>query len=76
MNRQPQSKEPLQRRRPSLMTTVRAVLWGFLGVRRKDDYQKDIERLNPLHLIAVGLVLALLFVVGLMVLVNWAVKVA
>jgi uncharacterized membrane protein YqjE len=58
------------------MTTVRAVLWGFLGVRRKDDYQKDIERLNPLHLIAVGLVLALLFVVGLMVLVNWAVKVA
>ena len=75
MNRQPQSKEPLQRR-PSLMTTVRAVLWGFLGVRHKDDYQKDIERLNPLHLIAVGLVLALLFVVGLMVLVNWAVKVA
>ena len=75
MNRQPQSKMPLQRR-PSLMTTVRAVLWGFLGVRRKDDYQKDIERLNPLHLIAVGLVLALLFVVGLMVLVNWAVKVA
>ena len=75
MNRQLQSKEPLQRR-PSLMTTVRAVLWGFLGVRRKDDYQKDIERLNPLHLIAVGLVLALLFVVGLMVLVNWAVKVA
>ena len=75
MNRQPQSKESLQRR-PSLMTTVRAVLWGFLGVRRKDDYQKDIERLNPLHLIAVGLVLALLFVVGLMVLVNWAVKVA
>ena len=75
MNRQPQSKEPLQRI-PSLMTTVRAVLWGFLGVRRKDDYQKDIERLNPLHLIAVGLVLALLFVVGLMVLVNWAVKVA
>lgn len=75
MNRQPQSKKPLQRR-PSLITTVRAVLWGFLGVRRKDDYQKDIERLNPLHLIAVGLVLALLFVVGLMVLVNWAVKVA
>ncbi len=75
MNRQPQSKKPLQRS-PSLITTVRAVLWGFLGVRRKDDYQKDIERLNPLHLIAVGLVLALLFVVGLMVLVNWAVKVA
>ena len=67
---------PPHQRKPSVMTTVRAVLWGFLGVRRKADYQKDIDRLNPLHLIAVGLVLALLFVLGLMVLVNWAVKVA
>ncbi len=64
------------RRKPPLWVTVRAVLWGFLGVRRKADYQQDIERLNPLHLIAVGIVLAFLFVAGLIVLVNWVVKVA
>jgi uncharacterized membrane protein YidH (DUF202 family) len=55
------------------MATLRAVLWAFLGVRRKSDYQQDIERLNPLHLMAVGVVVALLFVFGLMFLVNWVV---
>lgn len=64
------------RRKPALLATIRAVLWGFLGVRRKADYQHDVERLNPLHLIAVGVVLAIVFVLGLIVLVNWVVKVA
>ena len=35
------------------------------------DYQRDIARLNPLHLIAVGVGMAFLFVLGLIVLVNW-----
>jgi uncharacterized membrane protein YidH (DUF202 family) len=67
---------PPNQRRAGLWTTVSAVLWGFLGVRRRSDYQKDIERLNPLHLIAVGVVVALVFVLGLMALANWAVSVA
>jgi hypothetical protein len=67
---------PAHRRKPRLLDTVRAVLWGFLGVRRKSDYQEDIHKLNPLHLMAVGVVLAFLFVIGLMVLASWAVKVA
>ena len=61
------------KRSGSLMATTVAVLWGFLGVRRKDDYQKDIARLNPLHLMAVGVAMAFLFVIGLMLLVNWVV---
>lgn len=52
------------------------MLWGFLGVRRNADYQKDIERLNPLHIIAVGVVLAFLFVLALIALANWAVKIS
>jgi len=64
---------PSHRRRGSLAATVRAVLWGFLGVRRNADYQQDIVRLNPLHLMAVGVVMAILFVIGLMLLVNWVV---
>jgi len=64
---------PAHRRRGSFMGTVKAVLWGFLGVRRQADYQKDIERLNPLHLMAVGVVMAFLFVLGLILLVNWVV---
>ena len=62
---------PAHRRKGSLVETVRAVLWGFLGVRRRTDFDKDVARLNPLHLMAVGVVMAFLFVAGLIVLVNW-----
>jgi hypothetical protein len=63
--------EPLHKRKGSFIGTVKAVLWGFLGVRRNADYQNDIAKLNPLHLIAVGLGMALLFVLALILLVNW-----
>jgi len=43
-------------------------------VRKNSEYQKDLGRLNPFHVIAVGLVAALLFVVGLIALAHWAVQ--
>jgi Protein of unknown function (DUF2970) len=46
--------EALHKRKTPLLLTVKAVLWGFLGVRRNSDYQDDIAKLNPLHLMAVG----------------------
>jgi len=49
---------PAQQRPGSLFGTVKAVLWGFLGVRRRADFQEDVARLNPLHLMAVGVVMA------------------
>ncbi len=52
--------------------TVGAVLWGFLGVRRGSDYQQDIRQLRPLPLLVVGVLLVLLFVLGLMALAHWA----
>jgi uncharacterized membrane protein YidH (DUF202 family) len=63
--------EPLHQRKGSWLATVNAVLWGFLGVRRQTDYQSDIAKLNPLHIVAVGIVMTFLFVFGLMFLVNW-----
>jgi uncharacterized membrane protein YidH (DUF202 family) len=68
------SDTPLHKRKGSLLGTVKAVLWGFLGVRRNADYQQDIAKLNPVHLIAVGLVMALVFVFSLIFLVNWVVS--
>jgi len=55
----------------SLLGTVKAVLWGFLGVRQRAEYEKDIKRLNPLHLLVVGMVMAFVFVGALIALVNW-----
>ena len=48
----------------------KAVFWGFLGVRRKAEYQKDTQRLKPQHVIAAGLVSALAFVLVLFGLVK------
>jgi hypothetical protein len=56
-----------------LLRTVRAVLWSFLGIRKASEYQKDTAELNPLIIIAVGFALAIVFVVALIVLVNWIV---
>ena len=43
----------------------KAVFWGFLGVRRKSEYEADTQRLKPQHVIAAGLVAAALFVLVL-----------
>ena len=60
-------------RKGSLLRTVKAVGWGFFGVRKDSDYQEDIARLSPLHIIAVGLVAVMLFVGGLILLVKFVV---
>ncbi|MEY4733949.1 MAG: hypothetical protein RLZZ464_2015 [Pseudomonadota bacterium] len=62
-----------EQRKGSLFRTVQAVLWSFIGVRKNADYQKDIEKLNPFHIMGVGIAVALLFVLGLIALVNWVV---
>jgi hypothetical protein len=64
----------LHKRKGSLLGTVKAVLWGFLGVRRNADYQDDIVKLNPVHRVVVGLVMALLFVLLLILVVRWVVS--
>jgi len=65
------SKTPL--RKPSLWRTAKAVAWSFVGLRARSDYEEDIKNLNPLHIIAVGLVGVFVFVAVLVLLVNWAV---
>lgn len=64
--------KPLERK-GSLLRTVRAVAWSLIGLRKGSEYQQDVEKLNPLHIIVVGLVAVCLLVVGLIVLVNWVV---
>jgi len=58
----------------SAVRTIKAVLWAFLGVRKKTGYEEDLGKLNPFHIIAVALGAVLLLVVGLIFLVNWVVK--
>ncbi|GAB3651183.1 DUF2970 domain-containing protein [Ramlibacter alkalitolerans] len=58
----------------SALHTIKAVLWAFLGIRKRSGYEQDLAKLSPFHIIAVALTLVILFVIGLIVLVNWVVK--
>jgi hypothetical protein len=55
----------------SVLRTVKAVAWAFLGIRKNSEYQADLGKLNPFHIIAVALVGVALFVGALVLLVNW-----
>ena len=57
----------------SLLGTVKAVAWSFVGIRKNSEYQKDLASLNPLHIIVVALVAVALLVLALIVLVRWVV---
>ena len=48
-----------------MIRAFRAVLWSFLGVRRREDYASDSQKLTPQAVIAAGLVSAALFVLAL-----------
>jgi hypothetical protein len=60
-------------RRGSLLQTMRAVGWSFFGVRKRAEYENDVDKLNPVHLIIAGLIGAALFVAGLVLLVRWVI---
>ena len=49
------------------------VSWSFLGIRKNSEFQEDLAKVNPFHIIVVGIAGAVIFVVGLIVLVNWVV---
>ncbi len=58
----------------SALRSVKAVAWAFLGIRKNSEYQDDLGKVNPFHVIVVALVGVAVFVGGLIVLVNWVVK--
>lgn len=43
----------------------KAVFWSFFGVRKGSDYEADMKRLKPAHVIAAGIVSAAVFVLVL-----------
>lgn len=57
-----------------VLETLRAVAWSFFGIRRGADYERDVQRLNPVYVIAAGIVGAAIFVGLLVVLIRWVVS--
>ena len=53
-----------------MWNTIKAVLWGFLGICSSRGYEDDRQKLKLQHVIAVGIFCALVFVVSLFFLVR------
>jgi hypothetical protein len=58
------------KRKASLITTLKAVLWSFFGVRKKSGYEQDAQQLNPVHVIIAGLICAAIFIATLILIVK------
>lgn len=60
--------------RPSFLRSLRMVAWGLLGVRKNSEYQRDLARVNPFHVVLAGLVAVALLVAALLAIVSWVVS--
>lgn len=58
------------KRKMSFGATIKAILWAFLGIRKKSGYEQDSAQLNPVYLIIAGLIAAVIFIVTLLLIVK------
>ncbi len=59
--------------KPSLWRSIRMIGWSFFGVRESSESKEDMAQVHPFHIIVAGIAGAVVFVGGLMLLVNWVV---
>jgi Protein of unknown function (DUF2970) len=61
-------------RKASMLDTFKAVAASFFGVRSSKALAGGATKLNPIHVILAGLVMAGLFIFTLISVVRWVVK--
>jgi hypothetical protein len=64
---------PVAPAKASFGRSIKLVAWSFLGIRSRTGYQEDLAKVNPVHVVVVGLVAALMLVLGLIGMVHWVV---
>ena len=57
-------------KRATLPQVASAVFWSFFGVRKGRDMLQDTTTINPLHVVIVGVVAGIVFVLALVALVT------
>ncbi|MFS8975125.1 DUF2970 domain-containing protein [Cupriavidus necator] len=53
---------------------LQTVLWGYFGLRKGQEHQRDLENLRPVPLILTGVAVAAGLVVCLVLAAHWAVS--
>ncbi len=57
-------------KKAGVLAVARAVLWSFLGIRRRKEHEADIVRLSLKQVVIAGIVGAALFVLTLILIVR------
>ncbi len=58
------------KKKSSFMQSMKAVMWGFLGVRKKAGLQEDVASLSFVHIIIAGVIGAVIFMGVLLLIVK------
>jgi hypothetical protein len=58
------------KKKSSFLQSMKAVMWGFLGVRKQSGLQEDVASLSFVHIIIAGVVGALIFMAILLLIVK------
>ena len=74
MNPSPEGLKEAASRPASVLQTFRAVAWSFFGIRRSSGQAQDMQKLNPVHVVVAGVIGAALFVLALVLLVQWVIS--
>ena len=65
-----QDSEKARNRKLSFFATMQAVMWSFLGIRKKSAYEQDAAKLNPIYVIIAGVLGAIIFITILLCIVK------
>ncbi len=57
-----------------ILRTFKAVAWSFVGLRSNQEFERDTQQLNPIHVVIAGFAGVAIFIGVLLLFVNWAVK--
>jgi hypothetical protein len=64
--------EPQQpQRKATPLQVAKAVFWSFLGIRKRAAHERDAVTLTPVQVIVAGIIGAVIFVLGLIMLVRF-----
>ena len=62
------------KKKSSFLQSMKAVMWGFLGVRKQSGLQEDVASLSFVHIILAGILGAVIFMTALLLIVRMVVS--
>ena len=62
------------KKKSSFLQSMKAVMWGFLGVRKQSGLQDDVASLSFVHIILAGILGAVVFMAALLLIVKMVVS--